>query len=84
MRGQASTELTIILIVGAIALLALFSTYTGFATAYAGGHEAQKARVVVDDLADAAASVRSMAVGARQKVFISMPASVQNITVIRG
>jgi hypothetical protein len=80
-RSQVAVEYLVIMAFVLLILLGLISLNQGLLDSFGGQFRASKARIAIDDLADAADSVYIQGVGAQTRVFISLPKGI-NTTLI--
>ena len=79
-KGQAATELIIIMAVGLAILLSIFVLQQKTTTSVSAQFEMTKARALVEDIANAAEQVYQEGQGSKTKVFVTVPENVNSIT----
>ena len=80
-KSQAAVEVVIILAFVLIILLALISVNQDLMSSVGGQLSANKAKIALNDLSDAAKQVYQQGVGAQSRVFISIPRDVSSTSV---
>ena len=79
-KSQAATELLVILAIGLTVLLTILVVNNKVMTGTGGRIESTKARNAVDSLSDAAELVYQQGVGARTRVFLTLPDEITGFT----
>lgn len=80
-RSQVAVEYLVIMAFVLVILIGIISLNQGLMDSFGGQFQASKARIAVDDLADAADSVYTQGVGAQTRVFVSIPSGVTSSAV---
>lgn len=80
-KSQAAVEIIIILAFILIILLALISLNQDLMDSFSGQLNANKAKITVNDLGDAAQQVYQQGVGAQTRVFVTIPKGVSSSSI---
>ena len=80
-RSQVAVEYLVIMAFVLLILLGIISLNQGLLDSFGNQFRASKARIAVDDLADAADSVYIQGVGAQTRVFISLPKGINTTQI---
>lgn len=80
-KSQAAVEMTVILAVALIIFLFIFAINRDASTAITGQFESGKAKNAVEDIAQASILVYQQGVGAKTRLFITMPDTVNFVNI---
>ena len=81
MKAQTSLEIIMILALMLTVFLAIIVSNSGVMSTLSARLNEDKARVALDQMADAATSVYEQGSGAKTRVYVSLPSSVFNSSV---
>jgi len=80
-RGQSSVELLVLFSVGLAIVLIIITANQQTFFSLNSQYDSEKARAVVNDIADAAERVYSQGVGAKTRIYVSIPPLVNEINI---
>ena len=80
-KAQASVEILIIIAIFLAGLAIITFVLLNLQNSFSGSIEAKKARTTIDTISDAAEKVHQQGLGAKTKVFVTIPNNVNFITI---